>query len=145
MHLQIQRLRPTAKLPTLATPESAGYDLYAALDAPITIPKGEIRRIPIGIAVAPDSTEVALFLMARSGLATKHGITMANGVGLIDSDYRGELMVPLLNLGQEHFTVQTDMRIAQLVIVPIVHPTISCVTQLPETIRGVGGFGSTGQ
>lgn len=101
MQLQIQRLRPYATIPTQATAGSAGYDLYAALEAPVSIPVGEIVRIPTGIAAAPDRKDVALFIMARSGLASKHGINLANGVGLVDSDYRGELLVPLMNLGKE--------------------------------------------
>lgn len=145
MQLQIQRLSPTAKLPTRATEGSAGYDLYAALDEPISIPAGAIRRIPTGLAVAPDRTDAALLLMARSGLATKYGITMANGVGLVDNDYRGELLVPLINLGSQPFTVLPEMRIAQLVWIPVIHPVLTEVKQLPETIRGTGGFGSTGQ
>lgn len=145
MQLQVQRLRPTAKLPTCATEGSAGYDLYAALDEPISIPVGAIRRIPTGLAVAPDRTDVALLLMARSGLAAKHGITMANGVGLVDSDYRGELLVPLINLGTQPFTVLPEMRIAQLVLMPVLHPALIEVEQLPESTRGSGGFGSTGQ
>ena len=87
MQLQIQRLRPYATIPTQATAGSAGYDLYAALEAPVSIPVGEIVRIPTGIAAAPDRKDVALFIMARSGLASKHGINLANGVGLVDSDY----------------------------------------------------------
>ena len=145
MQLQIQRLSPNAKLPTRATEGSAGYDLYAALDEPISIPAGAIQRIPTGLAVAPDRTDVALLLMARSGLATKYGITMANGVGLVDSDYRGELLVPLINLGSQPFTVLPEMRIAQLVLMSVIHPVLTEVKQLPETVRGTGGFGSTGQ
>ncbi len=145
MQLQIQRLSPNAKLPTRATEGSAGYDLYAALDEPISIPAGAIQRIPTGLAVAPDRTDVALLLMARSGLATKYGITMANGVGLVDSDYRGELLVPLINLGSQPFTVLPEMRIAQLVLMSVIHPVLTEVKQLPETVRGTSGFGSTGQ
>lgn len=145
MQLQIQRLSPNAKLPTRATEDSAGYDLYAALDEPISIPAGAIQRIPTGLAVAPDRTDIALLLMARSGLATKYGITMANGVGLVDSDYRGELLVPLINLGSQPFTVLPEMRIAQLVLMSVIHPVLTEVKQLPETVRGTSGFGSTGQ
>ena len=119
MQLQIQRLRPYATIPTQATAGSAGYDLYAALEAPVSIPVGEIVRIPTGIAAAPDRKDVALFIMARSGLASKHGINLANGVGLVDSDYRGELLVPLMNLGKEPFSVEPGMRIAQLVVLPV--------------------------
>ena len=145
MQLQVQRLRPTAKFPTRATEGSAGYDLYAALDEPISIPAGAIQRIPTGLAVAPNRTDVALLLMARSGLSTKHGITMANGVGLVDSDYRGELLVPLIILGTQPFTVLPEMRIAQLVLMPVLLPALIEVEQLPETTRGIGGFGSTGK
>lgn len=145
MKLYIKRLSPYANLPTIATEGSAGHDLYAALETPVIIPAGEIRSIPTGIAIAPDCKEIAILLMARSGLAAKYGITMANGVGLIDSDYRGELIVPLINLGKQNFTVSPNMRIAQLVVTSILHPTFSCIEQLPETVRGTGGFGSTGQ
>ena len=145
MQLQVQRLRPTAKLPTRATTGSTGYDLYAALDAPLSIPVGTIQKIPTGLAIAPDRTDIAILLMARSSLATNHGITMANGVGLIDSDYRGELLVPLINLGPQPFTILPAMRIAQLIWVPILHPSIIEVEQVPETDRGSGGFGSTGK
>ena len=141
MQLQIQRLRPYATIPTQAT---AGSDLYAALEALVSIPVGEIVRIPTGIAAAPDRKDVALFIMARSGLASKHGINLANGVGLVDSDYRGELLVPLMNLGKEPFSVEPGMRIAQLVVLPVLFPTCTVVEQLPETERGSNGFGSTG-
>lgn len=145
MQLRIQLLNSLARMPELATPYSAGYDLYAALEQPVVIPAGQICRIPTGIAVAPDTNDAAILLFARSGLAAKHGITMANGVGLVDSDYRGELLVPLINLGHQAFTVTPQMRIAQMVITSIVHPVLSCAEQLPETVRGSGGFGSTGQ
>lgn len=144
MQLQIQRLRSYATIATQATAGSAGYDLYAALEAPVSIPVGEIVRIPTGIAAAPDRKDVALFIMARSGLASKHGINLANGVGLVDSDYRGELLVPLMNLGKEPFSVEPGMRIAQLVVLPVLFPTCTVVEQLPETERGTNGFGSTG-
>ena len=132
------------RLPLRATAGSAGYDLYAALEAPVSIPVGEIVRIPTGIAAAPDRKDVALFIMARSGLASKHGINLANGVGLVDSDYRGELLVPLMNFGKEPFSVEPGMRIAQLVVLPVLFPTCTVVEQLPETERGSNGFGSTG-
>ena len=144
MQLQIQRLRPYATIPTQATAGSAGYDLYAALEAPVSIPVGEIVRIPTGIAAAPDRKDVALFFMARSGLASKHGINLAIGVGLVDSDYRGEISVPLINLGKEAFTIEPGMRIAQLVVSPILLPEIEVTDTLTETQRGAGGFGSTG-
>ena len=98
----------------------------------------------LGKLSAPDRKDVALFIMARSGLASKHGINLANGVGLVDSDYRGELLVPLMNLGKEPFSVEPGMRIAQLVVLPVLFPTCTVVEQLPETERGTNGFGSTG-
>ena len=145
MQLQIQRLRPYATIPTQATAGSAGYDLYAALEAPVSIPVGEIVRIPTGIAAAPDRKDVALFIMARSGLASKHGINLANGVGLVDSDYRGEIAVGLVNLSDAPYTVQPGDRIAQLMVTPVVQPRVHLVPELDETERGVGGFGSTGR
>ena len=145
MQLQIQRLRPYATIPTQATAGSAGYDLYAALEAPVSIPVGEIVRIPTGIAAAPDRKDVALFIMARSGLASKHGINLANGVGLVDSDYRGEIAVGLVNLSGEDYTVQPGDRIAQLMVVPVVQPTVTLADELDETDRGSGGLGSTGR
>ena len=145
MQLQIQRLRPYATIPTQATAGSAGYDLYAALEAPVSIPVGEIVRIPTGIAAAPDRKDVALFIMARSGLASKHGINLANGVGLVDSDYRGEFIVALHNHGTESQTVASGERIAQLVVTPILMPEYVETDSLSATQRGEGGFGSTGK
>ena len=144
MQLQIQQLRPYATIPTQATAGSAGYDLYAALEAPVSIPVGEIVRIPTGIAAAPDRKDVALFIMARSGLASKHGINLANGVGLVDSDYRGEIQVGLCNLGNQPYTIRPEERIAQLVVTPVCLLPIEEVEVLDETGRGEGGFGSTG-
>ncbi|MGN1403544.1 MAG: dUTP diphosphatase [Ruminococcus sp.] len=144
MYLSIQRLRPDAQLPKRATADSAGYDLYALPDAPVTIQPGDICKIPTGIAVAPSRPDVALCIFPRSGLSTKHGITLANSVGLVDSDYRGELLVALINHGKEPFTVEPGMRIAQLVVLPILTPELREVTELNETARGAGGFGASG-
>ncbi len=144
MYLSIQRLHPQAQLPKRATKDSAGYDLYALPEAPITIAPGEICKIPTGIAVAPSRADVALCIFPRSGLSTKHGITLANSVGLVDSDYRGELIVPLINHGKEAFTVEPGMRIAQLVVLPILTPELKEVSSLDETDRGAGGFGASG-
>ena len=105
---------------------------------------GEIRKIPTGIAAAPSRKDVMLCIFPRSGLASKFGISLANAVGVVDSDYRGELLVPLINLGQEDFTVQNGMRIAQLVVVPVLFPTCQEVESLDETERGSNGFGASG-
>jgi dUTP pyrophosphatase len=131
--------------PFYATPGAAAMDLHACEDAPIVIPAGERRAIHTGIAIAlPDAGYVAL-VFARSGLATKHGIAPANCVGVIDSDYRGEVLVGLQNSGKEDYTVQPGDRIAQLAIMPVIQAQLEMVDSLDETERGAGGFGSTGQ
>ena len=144
MKLKIKRVRPYAQVPKQATAGSAGSDLYAALEEPLSIPAGAIRSIPTGIGAEPDTDSVALLIFPRSGLASKHGITLANAIGLVDSDYRGEICVPLINLGKEAFTIEPGMRIAQLVASPILLPEIEVTDTLTETQRGAGGFGSTG-
>lgn len=145
MQLHFQRLNPNAVIPVRATPTSAGLDLSACLDAPVTLAPHEIRLIPTGLAAAPDRPDVMLMLCARSGLAAKHGIGMANGFGVIDSDYRGEIRVPLINQSSEPFTVTPGMRIAQLVVTPVLFPQTAETDTLPDTDRGAGGFGSTGR
>lgn len=144
MKLLFKKLKDTAIVPVRATEYSAGYDLCSASESPIVIPIGEIRMIPIGIAVAPERTDVALFVFPRSGLASKCGVTLANSVGVIDSDYRGEIMVPLINHGKEDFIVTTGMRIAQLVVMPILSQEWTETDLLDDTSRGNNGFGSSG-
>ena len=144
MKLKIKRVRPYAQVPKQATAGSAGSDLYAALEEPLSIPAGAIRSIPTGIAAEPDTDSVALLIFPRSGLASKHGITLANAIGLVDSDYRGEICVPLINVGKEAFTIEPGMRLAHLVASPILLPEIEVTDTLTETQRGAGGFGSTG-
>jgi dUTP pyrophosphatase len=144
MKLTFKRLREGAVIPKRATAASAGLDLSACLDAPVIIPPHEIRLIPTGLAAAPDRTDVMLMLCARSGLASKHGIAMANGVGIVDADYRGEICVPLINQSETEFEVTDGLRIAQLIVVPVMLPDIETAETLPETDRGAGGFGSTG-
>lgn len=144
MYLSIQKLHPDAQLPVRATAQSAGYDLHAYLEQDVVLQPGEIRKIPTGIAAAPSRKDVMLCIFPRSGLASKFGISLANAVGVVDSDYRGELLVPLVNLGKEDFTVQNGMRIAQLVVVPVLFPTCQEVESLDETERGSNGFGASG-
>ncbi len=130
-------------LPAYQTPGSAGMDLHAALEAAVEIQPGDIEVVPCGFAMAiPPGYEAQV--RPRSGLATKHGISMPNAPGTIDADYRGEVIIPLINLGRLPFTVEPGMRIAQLVICPVIRAEIEEVESLEETARGAGGFGSTG-
>ncbi|MCR4760272.1 MAG: dUTP diphosphatase [Oscillospiraceae bacterium] len=145
MKLTFKRLRDHAVIPARATETSAGLDLSACLTEPVVIPPHEIRMIPTGLAAALDRDDAMLMLCARSGLASKHGIAMANGVGIVDSDYRGEICVPLINQSSEPFEITDGMRVAQLIVVPVLLPETAEADSLPETARGTGGFGSTGR
>ena len=148
MDLKIKALSPKIgtdiPLPYYATPGSAAMDLHACLDGAVTIPAGERRVIPTGLAIALPSAEYVALVFARSGLGIKHGVAPANCVGVIDSDYRGEILVGLQNSGGSDFTIQPGDRIAQLMVVPVVQPRLRLVDELDETDRGTGGFGSTG-
>ena len=141
--VSVQILREQAKLPVYATAGSAGADLCACLDAPITITPGETKLIPIGIAMSVPEGYAAL-VFARSGLATKRHLAPANKVGVIDSDYRGEFFVPLHNHGKEPQTVEPGERIAQMILTPYLTAEFVSVESLDETERATGGFGSTG-
>jgi len=145
MKLNFRKTDPRAKAPTRATAGSAGYDLYALLPEPLTIWPGERRVVGTGIAIALPSNELAAFLYARSGLASKHGIIPANCVGVVDSDYRGEILVTLSNLSDLPYKVEPFERIAQMVVAPVLLPELCEVDSLDETERGEGGFGSTGR
>jgi len=130
-------------LPTRMTAQSAGFDIPAAVASDTVLEPGDIRLIPCGFAIAvPDGYEAQV--RPRSGLASKHGITMVNTPGTIDSDYRGEVHVPLINLGKAAFTVQRGMRIAQMLILPVPAVNMVEVSELDDTDRGAGGFGHTG-
>lgn len=142
---KVRRLRESAKLPFRATEGSAGMDLYACIDSPVTLGAGEKAVIPTGIAIELPSAELAAFVFARSGLAIKHGIGLLNGVGVIDSDYRGEICVGVINQLAEPYTIAPDERIAQLVIMPVSLITPIEAQSLDDTARGEGGFGSTGK
>jgi dUTP pyrophosphatase len=147
LQLQVTRLPHGAGLPLPAyqSEAAAGLDLMAAVaaDAPVTIGPGRRALIPTGLTIAlPGGTEGQV--RPRSGLAARHGVTVLNSPGTIDADYRGEIQVILVNLGQESFTITRGMRIAQLIIAPTVQVTICETATLDETTRGVGGFGSTG-
>ena len=144
MHLAFKKLKPTAILPTRATAYSAGADLYACLDTPVSILPGETVMIPLGIACQPSDPEIVILIFPRSGLASKYGITLANAVGVVDSDYRGEWKIPLHNISQNAFCAEHGMRIAQAVIMPVIFPEILETDQLDQTERGISGFGSSG-
>ena len=143
--LKIKRVRENAKLPTRATTGSAGMDLYACIDEPITLNGGDKAVIPTGIAIGVDNPNFAAFVYARSGLAIKRGIGLLNSVGVIDSDYRGEICVGVINQLKESYTIEPFERIAQMVIQPVALPELIEVDDLDETDRGAGGFGSTGK
>lgn len=142
--LKIKKIRENAKIPTRATVGSAGMDLYACIQEPITLNGGDKAVIPTGIAIGLDTPEYAAFVYARSGLAIKHGIGLLNSVGVIDSDYRGEICVGVINQLKEPYTIEPFERIAQMVIQPVALPELVEVESLDETDRGAGGFGSTG-
>lgn len=131
--------------PFYASAGAAAMDLHACLDEPVTIGPGELVRIPTGIAIALPSAQYVALVFARSGLGIKHGVAPANCVGVIDSDYRGEIMVGLQNSGDSDYTVQPADRIAQLMITPVVQAQVELVDELDDTDRGTGGFGSTGR
>ncbi|MGN0623101.1 MAG: dUTP diphosphatase [Oscillospiraceae bacterium] len=146
MKLLIKKLRDSAVIPKRATAESAGYDLSACIDEPVTIGAGMTAKIPTGISTEISGAESCVLLIyARSSLATKHGLAPANCVGVVDTDYRGEIIVPLHNHSDKEYTVSPGERIAQLVITPVFTPEVCEVTELSDTERGEGGFGSTGQ
>ena len=144
MKLNIKKLNENAKIPTYGTEYSAGADLYALADAPITVESGETVLVHTGIAMEIPEGYVGL-IFARSGLATKKDLAPANKVGVIDADYRGEIMVALHNHGALSQTVDGGERIAQIAIVPFLKAEFSECEELSDTIRGAGGFGSTGK
>ena len=144
MKLTFKKLDPNAVIPSRATPGSAGLDLCACLDSPVVLAPGEIKMIPIGITAQPDSDDIALLIYPRSGLSSKFGVSLANCVGVVDSDYRGAWFVPLINHGSAPFTVEHGMRVAQMIPTRILMPEIEVSDELTETERGSGGFGSSG-
>lgn len=142
--LKVLDERMRAHLPAYATPGSAGLDLRALLDAPITIAPGETVLVRTGLAIHIGEPGYAAMILPRSGLGHKKGIVLGNLVGLIDSDYQGELMISTWNRGQESFTLEPFERLAQLVVVPVVQPAFRLVDTFEASERGTGGFGSTG-
>ncbi len=154
MELKIKALSPKIgteiPLPSYATAGSAGLDLRACIDAPVYLPGTDTglpnsAMVPTGIAIQLPGSEYVALVYARSGLAVKHGVTLSNCVGVIDSDYRGEIKVGLVNLSGKAYTIEPGERIAQLVITPVTQANIQLVDELDNTDRGAGGFGSTGK
>lgn len=145
MTVSCKKLDPRAKLPVYATPGAAAADLCALLDEPLTIAPMQRILVPTGLAIELPNAQCVALVYARSGLSIKHGLCMANGVGVIDSDYRGELRVPMINLSDTPYTVQPGDRIAQLAVMPVVQAELERVDSLDDTGRGTGGFGSTGK
>ncbi len=142
--LKVLDARMAEYLPRYATPGSAGLDLRALLDEPVTIAPGETRLVRTGLAIHIANPGFAALLLPRSGLGHKKGIVLGNLVGLIDSDYQGELMISTWNRGSEPFTLEPFERLAQLVVVPVVQPEFRVVDEFDASERGEGGFGSTG-
>jgi len=147
--LQVRILDPRVgreiALPGRATAGSAGLDLRACLDAPLVLEPGQTHLVPTGIAIHLDDPALAAVLLPRSGLGHKHGIVLGNLVGLIDSDYQGQVMVSVWNRGSHPFTIAPGERIAQMIVVPVVQVALEVVAQFEESARGAGGFGSTGR
>ncbi|MCX7962297.1 MAG: dUTP diphosphatase [Burkholderiales bacterium] len=147
MRLDVRVLDPRigAMLPRYATPGAAGLDLRACLEAPLALEPGDSRLVPTGIAIHIGDPGYCAMLLPRSGLGAKNGIVLGNLVGLIDSDYQGEVIVSLWNRGRERFVVQPLDRVAQLVVVPVVQVELNVVEAFASSSRGAGGFGSTGR
>ena len=149
MELNIKALSPKIgreiPAPFYASAGAAAMDLHACVDEAVTIPAGKRAVIPTGIAIGLPSADYVALIFARSGLGIKHGVAPANCVGVIDSDYRGEILVGLQNSGDADYTIQPGDRIAQMMITPVVQAQVTLVDELDDTTRGTGGFCSTGK
>ena len=144
--VNIVKVRENAIVPVRATSGSAGYDLHACIEKDLTIKKGELVRVPCGVAIELPSSEYAAFVFARSGLGMKYGISLSNGVGVIDSDYRGEIQVGLCRTSDgEPYTIKNGDRIAQMIVMRVNAVNFNLVENLGKSERGSGGFGSTGR
>lgn len=144
MNVKVKKINPNAKIPFRATEGSAGCDLFANIENDIIIKPNERTLIPTGIAIGLDDANYGAFIFPRSSVSYKSGVSLANCVGVIDSDYRGEIKVPLINHSDTNFVVHNGDRIAQLLILPVVVPVFEVSEELDKTKRGEGGFGSTG-
>lgn len=144
MELKIKKVHPGAQAPSRATEGSAGMDLRACCEEEMVFAPMERKLVPTGIAIELPSPAYVALVCARSGLSFKQGLTMANGIGVVDSDYRGEMSVPMINLSDKEVRVANGERVAQLLVLPVEMPEIVEVDELNDTQRGQGGFGSTG-
>ena len=142
--IRVKKLHPNAILPTYGSSNAAGADLYACIDAPVTVAPGEVFWVPTGIALEVP-VGCAGLVYARSSMGAKRGLAPANKVGVVDSDYRGEIKVVLLNHSKQPQTIEPGERVAQFVITPVLTPQYEEVEELTDTDRGAGGFGSTGK
>ena len=142
--VRVKKMHPNAKLPTYGSPEAAGADLYACLEEAVTIQPGEVYWVPTGIALEVPKGCAGL-VYARSSMGVKRGLAPANKVGVVDSDYRGEIKVVLLNHSKQPQTLEPGERVAQFVITPVLTPAYEEAEDLSDTSRGIGGFGSTGK
>ena len=145
LDVRVLDARLLEQLPQYATPGSAGLDLRACVDAPVTLKPGDTSLIPSGLAIHLENPEYAAMVLPRSGLGHKHGIVLGNLVGLIDSDYQGQIFVSVWNRGQSEFTIQPMERIAQMIVVPVLQVEFNVVPDFVASSRGEGGFGSTGK
>ena len=145
LDVRILDRRLLEQLPQYATPGSAGLDLRACIETPVTLKPGETTLVPTGIAIHLDDSTIAAMILPRSGLGHKHGIVLGNLVGLIDSDYQGQIFVSVWNRGHVEFTIQPMERIAQMIVVPVLQVEFNVVTDFVASNRGDGGFGSTGK
>jgi dUTP pyrophosphatase len=143
--VKILDARLQGQLPQYATPGAAGLDLRACIDQPLILAPGQTELVPTGIAIHLEDPALAAMILPRSGLGHKHGIVLGNLVGLIDSDYQGQIFVSTWNRGNAAFTLNPLERLAQLVVVPVVQVAFNVVTEFAESVRGAGGFGSTGK
>ena len=145
LDVQILDARLRTQMPAYATPGSAGLDLRACLEAPLTLAPNAWQLVPTGMAIHLADPGLAAMILPRSGLGHKHGIVLGNLVGLIDSDYQGEIMISTWNRGKESFTLNPLDRLAQLVVVPVLQVAFNVVDEFDTSARGAGGFGSTGK
>lgn len=146
MELKIKKINPNAQIPKRATKGAAGFDLYACLtQEELILQPAQRMAIPTGIAIELASVNEVALIFARSGLALKEGLVMANGVGVIDSDYRGEVAVLMMNVSDKPVTIKNNQRIAQMLIMPVAIPTLTQIDTLSQTQRAENGFGSTGK
>jgi dUTP pyrophosphatase len=145
MKIKIKKIRKNAVLPTRGSAGAAGLDLYACVDEPVLIEPRGLYRIPTGVAIALPGPETVGLIFARSGLGVKHGVSLPNAVGVVDSDYRGELIVGIGNTGETSYLLSPGERFAQLVVMPVYQTELEETDDLGETERGAGAFGSTGK